>query len=216
MPPAPCSRVPNWDFAWASVFVRSSWSSAQFASVIVSTGYRLLLTFFFKNVKPSSFIRSIDIQNTLSRQSINNYSFNVSPCKTLVTMSKKLVSLLDKWTITFMFSKSIIMAVTFSFGRRYASNIYSVFSLCMESISGRIEKQGIIKLNSTNNVCDSFWSWGRISWWKEECSILSITLMGFATQCCIIEQVIIIIIIWNASDCFSTILHQLSISFWLA
>ena len=45
-------------------------SSASSVSIIVSEGYRLLLTFF--SVKPFSYIRSIDVRSALSRQIINN------------------------------------------------------------------------------------------------------------------------------------------------
>ena len=54
-------------------------SSAPSASV----RYRLFL------VKLFSFIRFIDVRNTLSMQILNRYGANVFPCKTPTTMSKK-------------------------------------------------------------------------------------------------------------------------------
>ena len=46
IPPASCSRLCNKDSAWGGAFVRSARSSMWSASVIVSTGYWLLLAFF--------------------------------------------------------------------------------------------------------------------------------------------------------------------------
>ena len=83
MPPAVCSRQCCRNLAYAGVFARSAISSEKSASVIVSAGYRLLLAFFFFfSVKPFSFIRSIDVQSTESRQIMNSYEANVFPCRT--------------------------------------------------------------------------------------------------------------------------------------
>ena len=46
MAPAAGSRLCSRDSAWAGVFARSARSSALTVSVIISTGYYLLLTFF--------------------------------------------------------------------------------------------------------------------------------------------------------------------------
>ena len=43
MPLVSCYR----DLAWADIFARSTRSSSEFASLIVSAGYCLLLAFFF-------------------------------------------------------------------------------------------------------------------------------------------------------------------------
>ena len=72
----------------------------QSAFVIVSVRYCLLLIFL--SVKPFPFIRSIDVCSMLSRQIINIYDANVFPCKTLATMSRKLVSPWGEWTISFV------------------------------------------------------------------------------------------------------------------
>ena len=86
IPPAVGSRLCSWDSVWAGVFARSVMSSASSASVIICAGYLLLLS--FASVKPFSFITSIDVRSTLSRQIINRYGANVSPCSTPATMSK--------------------------------------------------------------------------------------------------------------------------------
>ena len=69
------------DSAWAGVFARSAMSSVQSASVIVWTGYLLLIAFCC--VKTFSFIKSINIRR---------YGAKISPCRTPATMSKKLLS----------------------------------------------------------------------------------------------------------------------------
>ena len=66
MPPTACSRLLRRDSVWAGVFPRNTRSSV---SLIISAGYHLPLIFF--NVKQIFFIRSIDVQSTKSRQSIN-------------------------------------------------------------------------------------------------------------------------------------------------
>ena len=103
----PCSKVS----AWAGVFARSVLLSAWSASVIVCAEYLLLLS--FASLKPFYFIKSIDVLSTYSRQIINRYGANVSPCSTPATMLKLSVSPSDKRTFTF-----IIMAATVSLGRR--------------------------------------------------------------------------------------------------
>ena len=55
-------------------------------TVIVCAGYPLLL--FFASLKPFSFIKSIDVLSTLSKQMINRYEANVCPCSTPSKMSK--------------------------------------------------------------------------------------------------------------------------------
>ena len=58
---------------------------------------------------------------------------NVSPCTTTAPMPENSVSPSGERTINFVFSKNMIIAVTF-FGRRpYASSIFSTFPLCVES-----------------------------------------------------------------------------------
>ena len=90
MPLAACFKQCSRDSAWEDVFARSTMSSALSASVIVCAGYLLLLS--FANLKPFSFIKFIDVLSTLSRQIINRYGANVSPCSIPATMSKKSVS----------------------------------------------------------------------------------------------------------------------------
>ena len=102
MPPAICSRLCSKDSDWAGEFSWSTRSSASSGSVIVSEGYRRLLTFFF-SLKPSPFISSIYIRGTLSWQIINKYGANVSPCNTPATMSKKSVSPSDERNIALCF-----------------------------------------------------------------------------------------------------------------
>ena len=62
MPAAAHSRLCSRVSAWAGVFARSTMLSALSASAIVCVGYLLLLSFV--NLKPLSFILSIDILNT--------------------------------------------------------------------------------------------------------------------------------------------------------
>ena len=85
MPAAARSKLCSRDSAWVGVFARSAMSSAQFTSIIVCTGYLLLS---FASLKPLSFIITIDVLSTLSRQMINRYGANLSPCSTPATMSK--------------------------------------------------------------------------------------------------------------------------------
>ena len=86
MPVAAGSRLCIRDSAWAGVFARSAMSSVSSASVIVYVGYLLLLSFI--SLKPFSFIISIDVLRSKSRQMIKRYGANVSPCSTPATMSK--------------------------------------------------------------------------------------------------------------------------------
>ena len=59
--PSLCSK----DSDWATVFARNP--SALSTSVIISAGYHLFLAFFI-SIKPFSFIKSIDVWSTYSRQ----------------------------------------------------------------------------------------------------------------------------------------------------
>ena len=86
MPPTTCSRLCSRDSALKSIFASSTISSASSASFIVSARCHLLLFFFF-NVKPFSFTRSIDVQSKKSGQFINSWGANVSPSRTPATMS---------------------------------------------------------------------------------------------------------------------------------
>ena len=63
------------------------------------------------------------------------YGTNLSPRKIPVTMSKKSLSLSGEQTIAFVFLSYIISATTVSLGWLYASSIYFIFPLCMESNS---------------------------------------------------------------------------------
>ena len=69
-----CSRVS----AWAGLYARSAMSLAYSSSVIVCAGYLL------------SFILSIDVLRTYSRQMIKRYVANVSPRSTPATMLSSL------------------------------------------------------------------------------------------------------------------------------
>ena len=79
-------------------------------TVIVCAGYRLLFT--FAKVKPFTFV----VRSTLSRQIINRYGTNVSPCSTPATMSKKSVSPSGVQTFTFVFYKSSLWMRQIFFG----------------------------------------------------------------------------------------------------
>ena len=79
-----CCSFKTMFSAWASAFARSAISLAYSASVIVCAGYFLLLSFV--SLKLFSFILSIDVLRTLSRQMIKRYGANVSPCSTPATM----------------------------------------------------------------------------------------------------------------------------------
>ena len=96
-------------------------------SNIFGNKYHLSLTVF--NVKPFSFMRSMDVWSSLSSQSINECNGNVSPFKTLATMSKKHMSPSGEWTITFVFLQGTIIEIRISLGRPYASSVCSIFSL---------------------------------------------------------------------------------------
>ena len=89
---------------------------------------------------------------------INRYGDNLSPCKTLVTVSMKLVSPSDEWTIVFIFLWSVIIAVTVSLGRSFASSNCSIFTLYMESNTWE---------KSTNNKVASrfFAHTSSVIWW---------------------------------------------------
>ena len=64
----------------------------------------MLLAFF--NIKPFSFIRSMEVYTTQSRQSINKYGAKVSPCRTRATMLEKSVLPPDEQTIAFRIFKA--------------------------------------------------------------------------------------------------------------
>ena len=116
LPPAACSRLCSMDSAWVGVFARSAMSSALSTSVIlVSTRYRLFLAFF--SGKLFSFIRSIEVRSTLSRQIMNRYGAKVSIYRTPTKISKKCVSPSGERTFTIVFLWSIIMGATVSLGR---------------------------------------------------------------------------------------------------
>ena len=87
----------------------------------------------FLRVKPFSFIKSIDVHSTSSRQIINIYATNVIPCKNPASMSKKLIFSSDEQTLAFVFIESIIIAVAVSFWRLYVRIICSFFPLCIKS-----------------------------------------------------------------------------------
>ena len=93
MSPTACYRLCR-DFAWAGIFARRVRSSALTASVMDFARYRLLLGFF--NVKPFSFIRSMDIRSSLLRQIIYKFRADVSLCKTPATNIEKPVSPLSE------------------------------------------------------------------------------------------------------------------------
>ena len=89
-------------------------------------GHRQFL--IFANVKPFSFIKSIDVRSTLSQQIINRYGATVSLYSTPVTMSKTSVFLSNPRIFILVFSYSFSMGVMFSFGdgRR---GVFASFSL---------------------------------------------------------------------------------------
>ena len=142
MPPAACSRLCSK--AWAGIFVRSAWSFEKSASIVVSAEYRLLLELF--SIKTFSFIRSIEVRSAKSRQFINKYGANVSPCRTPVIKSKTSVSPLVEQTIAFVFLQSIIIAVIVYLGRPHVSHIWFILLLWIGS--NAVEK-------STNNSAAS-------------------------------------------------------------
>ena len=76
IPAAACSRLYRRVSAWWGVFARSAMSSVKSASVIVCAGYLLLLSFVSLKL---SFILSIDVLSTQSRQIIKRYGAKVSP-----------------------------------------------------------------------------------------------------------------------------------------
>ena len=69
---------------------------------IVYGRYRLLGNFF--NLKAFSFIRSIEVPTTKSRQSLNKYGAYVYHSKTPIIMSNKLIYQSGKIPIAFVFS----------------------------------------------------------------------------------------------------------------
>ena len=131
MPAAARSRLCSRDSAWVAVFAKSTIPLAWSASVIVCAGYLRLLS--FASLKLLSFIKSIDVLSTLSRQMIKSYGANVTQCSKFGTISKQSVSSSGDRTFTIVFLYSIIMAATVSFGRASAKSIYSIFPLRMES-----------------------------------------------------------------------------------
>ena len=80
---------------------------------------------------------------------IKSYGASVSPCSTPATMSKYSVSPSGERTFTLVFLKRIVIAVTVSFGRPYASRICSIFPLCMES-------KALVKSTNSNVACRFF------------------------------------------------------------
>ena len=78
MAPAACLRIFRKYSVLAGVLTRWPTSLAYLASLIVRAGYRLLPA--LSSEKPFSFSKSINVRNTLTRQIINRYGANVSPC----------------------------------------------------------------------------------------------------------------------------------------
>ena len=118
---AACSRRCSRDSTREGVFARNAWSCVKIVSVLVFLRYHSLLAFFF-SVKPSSFIRCIDVQTFQARLIINKYVVNVSSYDNV-----------KEQTIALVFYQSIIIAVTVSSGKPYANSSYSIFSLCLKA-----------------------------------------------------------------------------------
>ena len=143
-------------------------SSAQSASVIVFAGY--LLPLFFFSSKPFSLILSIEVLSTQSRQMIKRYGASVSPCNTPATMSKYSVSPSGERSFTLVFLQRIDITATVSFGRPYASRIYFIFPLYMES-------QALVKSTNSNVACRFFPSMpSRILWMVNICEVVDLFL----------------------------------------
>ena len=162
MPAAVRSKLCDRVLAWVGVFARSAMSLAQSASVIVCSGYLLLLSFV--SLKPLPFILSIDVLSTLFRQMIKRYGANVSHCSTPAKMSKQSVSPSGEQTFVFLYS--LIIAAIVSFGRPQASSICSIFPLCMGSKA--LER-------STNNIVASMffaYTLSRIRWIVKVCDVV--------------------------------------------
>ena len=119
-----CSR----DLAWVGVFARSSISPAKSTSEIVFAKYRLP----FFNLKPYSFIRSIDVRSTKSWQNMNWYGANEYPYRPPATMSKKSESPSGERTLTFMFYRASLWLWQFLWGH-HTLVIFTPSSLCVWS-----------------------------------------------------------------------------------
>ena len=76
-----------------------------------------------------SFIRSIDVRSTSSRQIRNSEGVFVSSSRTPAKILKKSVPPSFEGTLTFVFLQSFVMAVTVSLGRPLVRSICSIFRL---------------------------------------------------------------------------------------
>ena len=104
MPLTASSTLCNRDSARPTVCERRARLSASVSIYKTSASCFFFFVFFlfFFNVNRFSFIRSTDVRCTKSREIKNRYDANVSPCKTTMTLLKKLLSLSGKRTIVFL------------------------------------------------------------------------------------------------------------------
>ena len=95
---------------------------------------------------------------------MNRYGENVFPCRTPATMSSTSVSPSGVQTFTFVLLYSIILAVTVSLGRPYASSIWPIFPLYMKSSALdksqiRMSPKGFCTKSYHNSTdCPNLWS----------------------------------------------------------